>query len=102
MAATMVDVTSDPSSSSRPAWFIDELEYAGRENLDANHVARYDAKEDARGRRGRPASASRLLEGGGARSAASHDPARRRAPALGGRLRLRPLGAGGADRGVVR
>ncbi len=30
-----------------PTWFIDELEYAGRENLDADHVARYDVKEDA-------------------------------------------------------
>lgn len=32
---------------STPAWFVDELAYAGRENLDADHVARYDAKEDA-------------------------------------------------------
>jgi ubiquinone/menaquinone biosynthesis C-methylase UbiE len=31
-----------------PDWFIDELAYAGRENLDAGHVARYDDKEDAR------------------------------------------------------
>jgi ubiquinone/menaquinone biosynthesis C-methylase UbiE len=30
------------------AWFIDELAYAGRENLDAQHVERYDGKEDAR------------------------------------------------------
>jgi ubiquinone/menaquinone biosynthesis C-methylase UbiE len=30
-----------------PTWFIDELRYAGRENLDAEHVARYDGKEDA-------------------------------------------------------
>jgi ubiquinone/menaquinone biosynthesis C-methylase UbiE len=30
-----------------PAWFIDELRYAGRENLDAGHVERYDEKEDA-------------------------------------------------------
>ena len=30
-----------------PTWFIDELEYAGRENLDPGHVARYDGKEDA-------------------------------------------------------
>jgi len=29
------------------SWFIDELEYAGRENLDTEHVARYDGKEDA-------------------------------------------------------
>jgi ubiquinone/menaquinone biosynthesis C-methylase UbiE len=30
-----------------PTWFPDELHYAGRENLDAAHVARYDGKEDA-------------------------------------------------------
>jgi ubiquinone/menaquinone biosynthesis C-methylase UbiE len=30
-----------------PSWFVDELAYAGRENLDPAHVARYDAKEDA-------------------------------------------------------
>jgi ubiquinone/menaquinone biosynthesis C-methylase UbiE len=30
-----------------PTWFIDELDFAGRENLDAGHVARYDGKEDA-------------------------------------------------------
>ena len=35
------------TSDRRPNWFIDELEFAGRENLDAAHVARYDAKEDA-------------------------------------------------------
>lgn len=31
----------------RPSWFIDELVFAGRENLDAEHVEHYDAKEDA-------------------------------------------------------
>lgn len=30
-----------------PGWFPDELAHAGRENLDAEHAARYDAKEDA-------------------------------------------------------
>jgi ubiquinone/menaquinone biosynthesis C-methylase UbiE len=30
-----------------PGWLIDELSCAGRENVDAEHVARYDAKEDA-------------------------------------------------------
>lgn len=30
-----------------PGWLIDELSVAGRENLDAGHVARYDGKEDA-------------------------------------------------------
>jgi ubiquinone/menaquinone biosynthesis C-methylase UbiE len=28
-------------------WWLDEVTSAGRENLDAAHVARYDAKEDA-------------------------------------------------------
>jgi DNA-binding PadR family transcriptional regulator/SAM-dependent methyltransferase len=28
-------------------WLLDELIHAGAENLDADHVARYDAKEDA-------------------------------------------------------
>jgi ubiquinone/menaquinone biosynthesis C-methylase UbiE len=31
----------------RPTWFPDELGLAGRENLDAEHVERYDVKEDA-------------------------------------------------------
>jgi hypothetical protein len=31
----------------RPGWLLDELGSAGRENLDAAHVARYDGKEDA-------------------------------------------------------
>lgn len=30
-----------------PGWRPDEVAYAGRENLDPGHVARYDAKEDA-------------------------------------------------------
>jgi ubiquinone/menaquinone biosynthesis C-methylase UbiE len=34
---------SSPSSG----WLIDEFRYAGRENLDAAHVNRYDEKEDA-------------------------------------------------------
>src|SRR5512133_3132763 len=28
-------------------WMLDELAFAGRENLDPHHVARYDGKEDA-------------------------------------------------------
>lgn len=32
---------------SHPRWLLDELATAGRENLDPDHVARYDAKEDA-------------------------------------------------------
>ena len=43
----MTDMTSDRPPRSTPAWFIDELNYAGRENLDPDHVARYDAKMDA-------------------------------------------------------
>jgi ubiquinone/menaquinone biosynthesis C-methylase UbiE len=43
----MTDVTSDRPPRLTPTWFIDELSFAGRENLDAGHVARYDAKEDA-------------------------------------------------------
>lgn len=35
----------DPSSGH--GWFLDEMTSAGRENLDADHVARYDTKEDA-------------------------------------------------------
>lgn len=30
-----------------PGWLLDEVASAGRENLDADHVARYDTKEDA-------------------------------------------------------
>jgi len=44
---TIIDMASNPQPRSLPAWFIDELNYAGRENLDADHVERYDAKEDA-------------------------------------------------------
>jgi len=31
----------------RRSWVLSELAHAGRENLDPEHVARYDAKEDA-------------------------------------------------------
>jgi len=43
----MIAMASDRPSSSTPTWFVDELDHAGRENLDATHAARYDAKEDA-------------------------------------------------------
>jgi len=43
----MIDVTPDRPPRSTPTWFVDELAHAGRENLDAAHVARYDAKMDA-------------------------------------------------------
>lgn len=36
-----------PPSAPTPGWLLDELSYAGRENLDTAHVARYDTKEDA-------------------------------------------------------
>jgi hypothetical protein len=36
-----------PPATRRPGWVLDELANAGRENLDPDHVARYDAKMDA-------------------------------------------------------
>lgn len=42
----------------QPGWFLDEIAHAGRENLDAVHVARYDKKEDA----GAPAEVALLRE----------------------------------------
>jgi SAM-dependent methyltransferase len=38
---------ADHERRSQPGWMLDEIGSAGRENLDAVHVARYDAKEDA-------------------------------------------------------
>ncbi|MGH9209216.1 MAG: class I SAM-dependent methyltransferase [Acidimicrobiales bacterium] len=38
-------VAHEPTSP--PGWLLDEMARAGRENLDAIHVARYDVKEDA-------------------------------------------------------
>lgn len=40
-------VTSQRPPTPSPGWLPDELRYAGRENLDTAHVARYDAKENA-------------------------------------------------------
>jgi ubiquinone/menaquinone biosynthesis C-methylase UbiE len=40
-------VSAQQPSAPPPGWLLDELSCAGRENLDAAHVARYDAKEDA-------------------------------------------------------
>jgi ubiquinone/menaquinone biosynthesis C-methylase UbiE len=37
----------DLASATAPGWLLDEVASAGRENLDAGHVARYDTKEDA-------------------------------------------------------
>ena len=36
-----------PHARPAPGWLLDELANAGRENLDADHVARYDAKMDS-------------------------------------------------------
>jgi ubiquinone/menaquinone biosynthesis C-methylase UbiE len=36
-----------PAIGARHGWLLEELASAGRENLDAAHVARYDSKEDA-------------------------------------------------------
>jgi ubiquinone/menaquinone biosynthesis C-methylase UbiE len=41
------EVTGPFSHKPRPGWMIDEVRSAGRENLDADHVNRYDDKEDA-------------------------------------------------------
>jgi SAM-dependent methyltransferase len=35
------------SVEERPDWLLDEFSYAGRENLDPDHVGRYDSKMDA-------------------------------------------------------
>jgi ubiquinone/menaquinone biosynthesis C-methylase UbiE len=35
------------ATTRQPSWLLDETGSAGRENLDAGHVARYDRKEDA-------------------------------------------------------
>src|SRR4051812_6589233 len=34
-------------ATTQPGWQLDEISSIGRENLDAEHVARYDEKEDA-------------------------------------------------------
>lgn len=51
MAAAMTGdsegMPAAPAVKPPPGWLLDEVASAGRENLDAEHVARYDAKEDA-------------------------------------------------------
>ena len=43
-----MDVHADQGiTHARPGWLLDEIRSAGRENLDVNHVQRYDVKEDA-------------------------------------------------------
>lgn len=44
---TMIVVTATSRKGATPSWFLDELEHAGRENLDEAHASRYDAKMDA-------------------------------------------------------
>jgi ubiquinone/menaquinone biosynthesis C-methylase UbiE len=43
----MMRMPRDPTISARHGWLLEEMASAGRENLDAAHVARYDAKENA-------------------------------------------------------
>ena len=43
----MMVMAAPGESASCPGWLLDEMASAGRENLDASHVARYDAKMDA-------------------------------------------------------
>ncbi len=38
-----------PDRTMSPGWLLNEVRSAGRENLDVDHVARYDDKEDAGG-----------------------------------------------------
>ena len=40
-------MSKDLGAAEVPAWMLDEVANAGRENLDPDHVARYDDKEDA-------------------------------------------------------
>ena len=40
-------MSQDAGTDPVPGWLLDEVRSAGRENLDAAHVARYDGKEDA-------------------------------------------------------
>jgi ubiquinone/menaquinone biosynthesis C-methylase UbiE len=40
-------VNDEKTDGRRPGWLLDEVASAGRENLDADHVGRYDGKEDA-------------------------------------------------------
>jgi ubiquinone/menaquinone biosynthesis C-methylase UbiE len=40
-------VSPEPPSPHAPGWLLDELSFAGRENLDPGHAARYDVKEDS-------------------------------------------------------
>ena len=43
----MTDMAVPSDHRASAGWELDEMASAGRENLDADHVSRYDAKEDA-------------------------------------------------------
>ena len=45
--ATMLLMPSSRELGVDRGWLLDEIASAGRENLDKDHVSRYDSKEDA-------------------------------------------------------
>jgi len=55
-----MDMIDEGTMVAAAGWILDEVANAGRENLDAGHVARYDSKEDA----GAPAEVDLLLSHG--------------------------------------
>lgn len=57
---TMAFVGQADRRSESPGWLLDEVASAGRENLDVDHVQRYDRKMDAR-----PLEEVELLRGAG-------------------------------------
>ena len=46
MAGMIISMAAVRTPRVRPGWVLDEVASAGRENLDAGRVARYDLKED--------------------------------------------------------
>jgi ubiquinone/menaquinone biosynthesis C-methylase UbiE len=56
----MGGVNAESGPDATPGWSLDEIAHAGRENLDADHVERYDGKEDA----GAAAEVALLVEHG--------------------------------------
>lgn len=47
MSGTIEGMTTGAEPGPAPIWWLDEIASAGRENLDTDHVRRYDGKEDA-------------------------------------------------------
>ena len=45
--ASLISLDDVAETRGVPGWMLDEVAHAGRENLDREHVARYDDKEDA-------------------------------------------------------